>query len=281
MKKGLPILISVVVLFSFSCKKCYELEKNAKPYITNPTSYVLKRQIWSGPTTNGQSFLYIYNSDHLVSKIERYNWGNGGSSQTWYDTAHYSFEYTNGLCTKWIIDEGFKGYYVYEYNNLKLPIKRTLYGNSNSGTPQSYSFYKYDNLNNLVEKIDSSSKVNFKYVFTYNSNNNLTSVINNILWSNPQQKEKYEFTAFDNKVNFIQAVNGLPSTFIWDNNYHSYSSSSPNNLVSSNWYTSVNLNQPFGSPNTSNYSYQYNDEGLPSKAFYGPWAITFEYEKYK
>lgn len=283
MNKQFVLFILLISLLSFSCRKERDCEKN-ESYITNPTSYLLKRQIWTGPTTNGGSFLYVYNSDHVVSRIERYQWGtyssNGGPLQTWYDTAYYTFEYTNGLCTKWSVDEGgAKGYFVYEYNEKKLPVKRTLYYNNH--TIQSYSFYKYDNADNLIEKTDSSDKVNFRYVFTYNSSNNLTSVTDNILWSNPQQKMKYEWLAFDNKVNFIKAVNGLPSTFVWDNNYHSYSSSSPNNFIAENYYSPVNMDQPFGSPIYFNYSYEYNNEGLPTKMKYGPWLVTFEYEKYK
>jgi hypothetical protein len=283
MTNKLLLFISLISLLNFSCRKVKD-RSTSEPYISNPTSYVLKRQIWTGPTTNGESFLYVYNSDHLVSKIERYQWGtfsaNGGPPQTWQDTAYYTFEYTNGLCTKWSIDEGgAKGYYVYEYNEKKLPVKRTLYYSDH--TVQSYSFYKYDNADNVIEMTDSTNKVDFRYVFTYNSSNNLTSVTDNILWSNPQQKIKYEWPTFDNKVNFIKAVNGLPSTFVWDNNYHSYSSASPNNVLAENYYVPVNMDQPFGLPIYYNYTYEYNNEGLPTTMKYGSWIVTFEYEKYK
>ena len=274
MNKKTLLLVALTSLLAFSCRKEIDRGKN-EPYITNPTSYVLKRQIWTGPTTNGGSFLYIYNKDHLVSKIERYQWG-----QTWHDTAYYSFEYTNGLCTKWVRDEGGGlSYIVYEYNEKKLPVKSTIYDIDH--IVQSYTFYKYDNTNNLIEKTDSTNKVDFRHVFTYNSSNNLTSATENILWSNPQQKIKYEWLAFDDKVNFIKAVNGLPSTAAYDNNYHSYSSSSPNNFTAENYYTPVNMDQPFGPPLYTNDSYEYNNEGLPTKMKYGPWIVIFEYEKYK
>ena len=283
MNKKILLLVALTSLLAFSCRKEIDPRKNG-PYITNPTSYVLKHQTWTGPTTNGGSFLYIYNPDHLVSKIERYQWGtystNGGPWQTWHDTSYYSFEYTNGLCTKWVIDEGgSQAYIVYEYNEKKLPVKRTIYYSDH--TVQSFDFYKYDNANNLIEKTDSSNKVDFRYVFTYNSSNNLTSATENILWSNPQQKIKHEWLAFDDKVNFIKAVNGLPSTAAFDNNYHSYSSSSPNNFTAENYYTPVNMDQPFGPPTYYNYSYEYNNEGLPTKMKYGPWIVILEYEKYK
>ncbi|MHA4847402.1 hypothetical protein ACX0G7_24775 [Flavitalea antarctica] len=133
----------------------------------------------------------------------------------------------------------------------------------------------------MIEKTDSSNKVDFRYVFAYNGSNNLTSITGNILWSNPKQKMKYEWLSFDNSINFIKAVNGLPPSFFWDNNYHSYSSSSPNNFIAVNYYAPVNQDQSFGTPSFSNYSYESNDEGLPTKMMYGPWLVTFEYEKYK
>ncbi len=247
-----------------------------------PGSYLLKRQIWTAPTANGGSFLYIYNSDHLVSRIERYQWGtysvNGGQLQTFYDTSYYALEYAGNLCTKLTIsDGGADGYIAYEYNDQNLPIKSTIYYSDN--TVQSYSFYKYDGLNNLIEKIDSTDKVNFRYVFSYNESNNLTSVVNYILWPNPQRKVKYEWVAFDTKVNFIKAVNGLPITFRWNNNYHSYSSSSPNNILTEKYYVPVNIDEPFDSPNFTNYSYSYNEAGLPTTMSYGAWTVIFEYEK--
>lgn len=287
MNKISLLLLSIVLLFCISCKK--ETEEITKATYSNipnnnPTSYLLKSQIWSGPSTNGGGFFYYYNSDNQVYKIKRHQWGtgssNGGPVVRWDDTTYYYFEYTNGLCTKWTIDDhGSKGYYTYDYNAQNLPYKRTTYGASNM--VQGYCFYKYDKNNNLIERKDSSYQLNFRYDFTYDSNNNLTSVTDNILWSNPQQKMKYEFLTHDQNVNFIKAVNGLPITFIWDNNYHSYSSSSPNNFLTQNYYVPVDANQPFGQPRVYNYSYDYNDEGLPVKMEYSPWLVTFTYQKYK
>ena len=270
------LFFSVIIFLFLSCKKD---NTSATPYITNPTSYVLKRQTWSGPTTNGSSFSYSYNSDHLVSNIEEYQW-TGISPNIAYDTARYSFEYTNGLCTKMVTsDGGANGYYIYEYNADKLPVKRTLY--YSNGNVQSYDFYEYDNSNNLIQVTDSSQQLNFRYEFTYNVNNNLVSVTNYILWSTPQQKVKLEWSSFDNSINFIKSVNGLPPTFVWDNNFHAYSSSSPNNSMSEIYYVPVNIDQPFGSPNNDSYSYEYNEEGLPTVMHYGVWNVTFEYEKYR
>jgi hypothetical protein len=177
------------------------------------------------------------------------------------------------------MNDGFKGYFIYKYNDQKLPSSRTVYYSDN--TIQGHTFYKYDNSGNLIEKTDSSNKVNFRYVYTYDSKNNLTSSTENILWSSPQQKIKTEYLTFDAKVNYIKAVNGLPLTADFDNNFHSYSSTSPNNFASSIHYNQVNMNEPFGSPNAINLSYEYNDERLPTKMQLGPWTVIYEYAKYR
>ncbi len=289
MKKQYLLFIPLFLSLLSSCKKDFvesaDDPKTQTNHITNPTSYVLKKQSWTGPPNSGHHFSYEYNADHLVSKIERYQWGtysvDGGPEQRWETTDYYTFEYTNGLCTKWRIQTSAgDGYFTYEYNNKNLPVKRTVY-HTNDNTPQGYSFYKYDSSNNLVEKIDSSDKVDFRYVFTYNNKNNLTSVIDYILWSAPQQKVKYEWLSHDDKVNFIKAVNGLPVTFILDNNFNAYSSSSPNNATGQNYYTTVDISQPFGHPDYNSTSFDYNEEGLPLKQYFPSGTYTFEYEKYK
>jgi hypothetical protein len=119
--------------------------------------------------------------------------------------------------------------------------------------------------------------VNFRTVFTYNNNNNLTSAVNYILWSQPQQKTKSECLSYDNKINYISAVNGLPRTF----NHGGSWSFSLNNYIDRNYHTPVDINQPFSPASYTSNSYQYNEEGLPTKMFSGPWTVTFEYEKYK
>ena len=272
----IAVLFVTALIAACSCTKRPNDEKKLE--IQNPTSYLLRKIIWSGPTSNGESLAFFYNSDHLVSKIERYEWS-GGPSQITYDTSYYSFEYTNGLCTKWKVSEGFEGYFIFEYNTRNLPVKRTCYYADNSFSHA--TFYKYDNDDNLIEKTDSAVTIDFRSVYAYDSNNDLVSSIEYILWSSPQQKVKYEWSNFDQKVNFIKAVNGLPVTAAYDNNVGSYSSSSPNNAQTENYFSRVDINQSFGSPNSSSFSYEYNEQGLPVKMKTGPWIVTFEYEKYK
>jgi len=281
MKKEFLFGFLIISAIIFSCRKKYDFVDGNNQ---NPTSYILKKETWSGSTTNGEAFAFFYNNDRLVSRIERYQWGtysvNGGPPQTWYDTSYYTFEYVNGLCKKSNVkDGGADGYFVYEYNNKNLPVKRTCYHQDN--TIQYYTLYKYDTADNLIEKVDSSIAVNYRSVCTYDNDGNLLSLIYYQLWSTPQKKSKYEWPTFDHKVNFIKAVNGLPVTIALDNGYGSYSSLSPNNFQSENFYPPVDIDQPFTSPISYSYSYEYNNEGLPVKIIDGPWTISFEYEKYR
>jgi len=269
----ITILFVAALITAYSCTK----EPDGSPAkIQNPTSYILKRQTWSGVPSNGLSVAYFYNSDHLISRIEKYVWGIGFA-----DTSYSTFEYENGRCRKRTEYDGYAraypyGYFIYEYNKDDLPVKRTYHSDS---AVEFYTFYKYDNANNLIEKFDSSHSVDFRHVFSYNGDNNLVKVIDYILWSSPQQKSQREWSSFDNKVNFIKAVNGLPSPD--DNNVGEFSSSSPNNYVIEAAYDQIDIDQPFGQPRFYNYTYEYNEEGLPVKITEIPWIVTFEYEKYK
>ena len=281
MRKYSILFIFLITMFFISCKKDNNDIKTSNSQ--NPTSYLLKRQTWTGSVSNGQSILYVYNGDNLVSKIEKYEWGtystNGGTIQTWYDTTFYSFEYTNGLCTKWIVGkEGTQqNYFVYEYNNDKMPVKLTYYSTDNIAL--SYYLYKYDNSNNLIQKIDSTQKVEYRYEYSYDSDNNLASLIEYTIGSNPQRKSKYEWLTYDKKVSFLRTVNGLPVTFGSD--FDNPLFSSPNNYLSEKYYTPVNIDQSFGTPEFRNATYEYNDEGLPTKMSDSGWIVNFEYQKYK
>jgi hypothetical protein len=283
MKRYAFIVILSVNLFLAGCTKDNNF-MNA--YIQNPTSYLLTKEEWTGPSSNGESFFFFYNDYNLVTKVERCQWGtvsvNGGPAEMWYDTADYFIEYSNGLASKVTMEEGGSlAYLIYEYDNGHLPTKRTIY--LPDGSVQQYSSYTYNDSDNLTEKIDYKDADLFRYEFTYNGDNNLTSVTDYILWSNPQQKMKYEWSDFDDKVNWIKTVNGLPPTFVWDNNFGAYSSSSPSNNKNQNYFPPIDINQPFDNISFSPVycSYEYNDEDLPTKMYSGPWVVLFEYEKYK
>ncbi len=260
--------------------------------------YLLVSETWSGVTTNGETLTFSYNSDNLLSSITDATWGtvsyNGGPTQIQYDTGVSYYEYTNGLATKtWEKYSGPDYYTGYQYNAQGQLIKSINYSDEiigDSGTPSptiiknvpqrfwSYSYDADDRLNHILD-YNPDGSYNFEYIFSYNDTNNLTSCICYSYYEtqNRIQETKYEWTAFDNHVNFIKALNGCPPSFIFDG--LAYSSSSPNNVISENYYPPTDIDQPLGPPIQTTYSYEYNDAGLHVKIFYDSWVVTLEYQK--
>ena len=287
MRIRLLILIIISPLFFYSCKK------PDHQYNTTPaTSYLLIEETWSGPVTNGQRFTFSYNSDNEVIKIEHWQWA--GPTEPPYDTTfpgyeYTNYEYTNGLATKSWDNGDPKSYYLYNYNKGLL-INRTSYTTvdiSNDSlspvfqdnTPVRYWSYIYDSQNHLKEMRDSGeNRMNYSEQYTYNDSGNLVKLINYEYDGNtmPLKKLKYEWTSFDEKINFLKAINGLPAS---DGNFGGVSVFSLNNQVSVNYNYYIDINQPFGVPNTTGYTYEYNDEGLPTKMVTGPRIVTFKYKK--
>jgi len=281
--------IAWAILLICSCRK------QPPPAPSFRTSSLLTRITWSGPATNGLSYLFSYNNEGLVSKVTNTAWGTfqiNGIQSMWKDTSYTYFEYSNGRVSKsW--GSGFSSaYFRYQYDNKGLLTKRIYYSSVRVGpdsatavlvndVPVHFYSYLYDDKENLSEMVDSSQgQVNFRYVFDYNEHNDLISCTN--FWYNgtstPQQKEKYEWSDFDDKINFMAAVHGLPATFQWDNNYISYSSSSPNNFGVQRYYLPVKADEAFKGYCLYEWYYQYNNDGLPIKITNNPWTITLEYK---
>jgi hypothetical protein len=268
------LLIAALV----ACKK--DTHEGLTGNDNNPTSYLLKKQTFEHTAaTNGQLFFFEYNADNQVSQIKRVQWGyRAAPVEKWYDTAIYSFQYSNKLPVRCTIQEMHgTWYYDYTYSGNKIIQKTIKYANQSI---QGYTLYAYNSDDKLIEVVDSTDKVNFRHLFDYDDN--LTTVTTYNLGSNPQKKSKTAYSDFDTKINYIKAVNGLPVIFAWDSfNTGSYSSSSPNNYGVEKHFWDVDINASFGPPTTMNYSYEYNEEDLPVKMRYGGWTVTFEYQKYK
>lgn len=277
--------LSAICAFAFllfglcACKK--DRDSNSTFWDNrNPTSYVLKRQTFEHTGgTNGESYHFSYNSANLVSEIKRIQWGYGPVNiipiEKWYDTSVQRFDYQNGLPVKCTIKES-SGLWYYEYSYKGTQIEQTTVRYAN-GDIQEYNLYKYNSDGKISEIVDSTpGRINFRHVYEYN-NNNLSTLTTYILWSTPQQKSKEEFSSFDGKVNSIRAVNGLPIS----HNMQSFSSFSLNNHGFIKHYWAVDMDKAYLAPTTMAYSYEYNEEGLPTKMYYGGWTVTYEYQKLK
>jgi hypothetical protein len=263
------------------------------PYNIKPaTSSLLIEETWSGPVTNGQRFTFSYNSSNEVMKIEQWQWQ--GPTEPRYDTTlpqyqYTNYEYSNGLATKSWNNGDPKSYYLYNYTKglLTNMIFYTTVDISvdslshvfRDNTPIRYCSYVYDSQNHLKEMRDSSKNgMNYSEEYSYNDSGNIVKLINYQYGGNavPLKKLKYEWTSFDQKINFQKAINGLPATAV---NFGGASVFSSNNQVSVNYNYYTDFSQPFGLPDTVGYTYEYNDEGLPTKMVTGPWIVTFKYKK--
>jgi hypothetical protein len=282
--KSLKLIFLFAVVISLSCKKATYQPVAFNP-AANPTSYVLISQQYTSSGIEGMVFNFSYNDQHLVSKMERYEWVEVtiGSNPPYrdYDSSYFSFEYADGLCSKvTATDQNLITSWTYTYNADRLPLLRTGFiGGQEAVT----DLYGYDSLDNMVSVIDSSSgQINHIYTFTYNSDHNMTSASDYI--PSYQELNRFAWTAFDTKVNFIKAINGYPPTYFWDNGFDLYSSSSPNNALNETQYFPTSATQPLPmSPPVSGppFSYTYNDEGLPLTMDFGTWKVTNVYMKYK
>lgn len=262
MNKYFLLLLTTVVLSGYGCKK----GDKAGPEDTNPTSYRLRSMTWS----QGQVYSFTYKNG-LVSRID-----NGTSiilnGQTYTMNDYTTYEYTDGLCTKatsycgGCSQDG--NYITYEYNSTRQAIRENYY--YKKGAFAGYSSFQYDSNGKLIEKDDSTTGGTVKQAYTYNSAGNLSHTVSRTKLSSPnypdEAVEEMDWKSFDDKVNFIRTVNGLPVNYPSAYNMGVFLTQSTNNY----WY----------SQNTD-YRYEYNDEGLPVKIFYAGLTVTLDYEKYK
>jgi len=289
-----PILIPLFLVVFLLPGGCRKTGDNNNAVITNPTSYILKKRTISIPNSWGVTTEFFYNSRNLVSQIKSVRWNQGSvygqPVRIWYDTTNYSFEYTNGRVSRSTFGNGpSTAYYIYEYNAAGLLFRRTTYqpyiaydpatGGTKPDTMKRYNLYSYDNNRNLSEVIDSTNKTAFRHEFTYDGNGNMVSEI--IYEVEYQMKLKSEWSDFDNKVNFVKAINGLPPTYPWDNTFFAYSCSSPGNFGVQKEYSTTRIDQSFVNTASNSYSYEYNEEALPTKMIGGNSVVTFEYQKFK
>lgn len=262
---------SAILILSTILLSCKKESPKVTPPNANPTDYLLTSVTWSGPLTNGESYQLLYDSDHLVSVIEDITWSASPGNT---DTAYFNFQYTDGLCSKVTrTDKTDSSYWTYEYDNMKRPVKQTNYRN---GAVTTVAKYKYDDPGHLINVTVTTST--YKPVetssFLFDSQNNLTTMNTTDAISNRQLKT--EWTAFDDKVNYIKAVNGLPpGTYLFDSNSYC-SASPPHNCLADNW---EDISQ--GSGYSTQYQYQYNDQGLPTQITYFTWIMTLVYQKYR
>jgi hypothetical protein len=268
------VILFLLFLSGLSCRKeTPHADTGSK--ITNPTDYLLVSQTWTGPTSNGLSYILSYNKENLLSDAENIQWWGGSTSNG--DTTYYHFEYANGLCQKVTVTDNPRstGTIIYEYNTKSLPVKVVFY---NSNVYYKTDRYEYDAHDRLVRVTDSSWKTAFIYEYSYDDQGNPSmEIASNV---SDSTSTRNEWTSYDDKINWIRAVNGLPTESILFDDINTYYSSMLHNVLTNN-YTFIGFAGNSGLPTEYKYQYQYNEQGLPTQILDGPWIITNTYRKYK
>ena len=258
--------------FIFSCKKETE-QADRRSNVTNPTDYLLVSQTWTGPTTDGLSYTLSYNNENLLSDAVQIQWAGGSTANG--DTTYYHFEYSGSLCREFKFTwHGSTALYIYEYNAKGLPTKVIL---NDSKTDWRACYYEYDPADHLIKIIDSGQDLNFTHEFSYNDQGNPSSYIYRDFWANASKKT--EWPAYDDKVNYARAVNGLPPQSILYENSAGFNVMRNNALTFK--YTSTGFINSTEIPYVFQDQLQYNDQGLPTQITSGPWIITNTYVKFK
>jgi hypothetical protein len=276
------ILFCLVSIVFISCKKdtVPAAVDNGKG---NPTSYVLEQLSYeANGGTDGSTFQFQYNANNQVSEIKNVQWTkityNNDPPVRQESTTTYTFDYINQMAVKCTQNVGTASWTA-EYNYVGDQISRKTIRLA-SGLAQDSTLYKYDTEGKLTETLISTDKANYRSEFTYS--NDLITRTNYILNANPQQKYRIGFSGFDNKINFIRAINGLPKGFGGEEySFFFYATNAPGNYTQTKYYGFTGLNDNFTAFSTTKYTYEYNEEGLPTRMYADDYATTFKYRKYK
>jgi hypothetical protein len=140
-----------------------------------------------------------------------------------------------------------------------------------------YHLFSYDSQGRLIERIDSTTQANFKYILEYDGDN-LTSLEIFHLTYTPQKKSKTLYSNFDDQQNFALAIHGLPASFVSANNLHLYHTLSPNNYQFEQHHSPIPITEDYTQWYDFDYSYEYNADGFPTKMNYVGWEVSFTYE---
>ena len=164
---------------------------------------------------------------------------------------------------------------MYEYNSKGLPVKVVFY---NSDIYYKTDRYEYDSDDRLIRVTDSSWQMDFIYEYSYDGLGN--PAILNASNLTDKSQTRNEWTSYDDKINYLRAVNGLPPESLFFDDFNSQYSIMLHNVLTSN-FTFIGFISSPGTPTPYQFQYQYNEQGLPIRILSGPWIITNVYRKYK
>jgi hypothetical protein len=280
-------LITGIALIFFVTVSCKKSDTTPEPG-DNPTHYLLTHQTFTnGTPSQDEGLILTYNSDNQVSSIKRYSYVVSSSKP---DTFYTTFLYNKyGHCSMAVYRSSFNAQYpdtmFYQYAvRYSRQVTMAVYHYYSGGVFNTTTYYySYDASGNLTAQHDTTYGDYYNDDYSYNAMNNIKAIDHRWLESSTPKIARYEFVQFDDKVNFMLAINGLPVSF-W--NYVSkggivYSQTTPHNATTQRLFYGVTEGQPYTYSRDNNYSYDYNEDGLPVKMTFTYGTFTFEYKKYK
>ncbi len=269
--KNLIVITTAIVLLS-ACKKQPTVYTNPD----NPTNYVLKKLTFA---SSDDSEIYICNYDaaYRLQRIDWSKWQQGSNN----GTASFSFDYAGNLCTK-ITYAYSSNPYIYAYNYTYNGNRQLTWCSVSGLSIYDYRYYGYDGAGSMNTLTDSSGNGLAQTTYTYDTNKNLATQPHYYGGHNGPQYSKTIFYAYDDKVNFMKTINGIPPDFTLQ--YYTdftFNLLSTNNISSFTSYSLASLAGPAYDSLSSNYSYEYTAAGLPAKVTNRDAKALFEYEKFR
>jgi hypothetical protein len=259
-----------LVMAAVGCKKA-----SAPPpanYDQNPTSYELVSIITtSGSLVSGFSF--TYDTTNLLSSYRQFAYSTSPTYVIPGDSLPYtcSFVRNNGVVTEkncvWA-STGNVTTTTYQYNSDGQNISTKSFVQVPNYTSDTLvTLYTYDSRGNLTTVRYQGEDAD-TYIVTYDPENNISAV------TEPQYGEAV-FGPYDDKINYMRAINGLLPTERLNLVAPCLPSYCPNNPTKAAYSYTV-------SP-LATMSYQYNETGLPVSIAYGQNSPTtiLTYRKYK
>jgi hypothetical protein len=266
MRNTYPLIAALFLLSATACRKDAKLPAAAQ---TNPTSDQLVSLKWSSPNWGFYEDFQYDATTHLVTYFQ-------GAYNNYLplipdgrDSVLEYVSYDQGRASGYGNSAGNIGADTFHYNSNGL-LDTVLF--SYGWSVPSWQANKYNTAGELTDIFQYDGYLNVvvnHYVFTYDNAGDVIQEVDSALAPYPLSVQTVRYSNYDNKVNFILSVNGLPYTFL-------LSFGLPYTFSPHNFGTAT-----INDTTVINCSYQYNTQGLPTQIAYDGDTAVLTYQQYK
>jgi hypothetical protein len=263
-KKFLPIIM--IISLTFSCSKDRELQ-------IKKTGHFLSKVFWNDKISE----LYNYDKDGNLTELDQFSIIREDT-----DINKMFFEYNSyGLIQKWTYTDTLNNpnmYEIYDYNNSKQLIKRTVYSlNRNNSKFESNLFEQFSYVDNRIRVQTYCNGYKTGNYFEYEYDEYMRNIISVRYYRN-DSLNNLELYTYDDKVNPMKILNlPLPLNIYTIIRGPSYLSC--NNIIKGNSMLINSETAAIDSNFSYNYiiKYQYDSFGYPITYDNGHVKFKFEY----